>query len=691
MKYLISIVFAFIFFGVAIENVYASESGFVAEQRFGPTRYLFPTFVPSIQTMTPTIDAFRALPNININANQPEDLFVCRETYTFFVADTGNSRILAFSLDGFDGETTYIGEGTLVSPFGVAADADRIYVADAGLNEVVVFNRLSGEVELRISRPTEHRFGRDTSFTPRKIASDARGSIYVVSDNSPSGVMQFNANGEFLGFLGENHSSLGFISTLQRMIYTAEQRDRLIDVRPPSPTNLSINDYGMLLTVTTGVGDVGAKLFSMANEMLLRFPGSGFIDITTDSQGIIYLIHSSGPIALVTPTGNYLFYFNTRTLFFEKNGVTNVPVAIDVGQNGVIYALDRSLPAIIRFEPTEFGALALEASHLFSQGFFLAGNELWQEALELNATFNLAHQAVGFANFRQNNFEEALRQFRLSYTPIGYSNVVWHLRNLWLLDNLQYVILIFILFIFMNSVLNFYLRRKKLKHPVRIILENINSVSPFWLKRLGFELEGAFYFCRAPIDGVYEIKRNKMVGLATANFIFAVYLFIFILNAQITSFPFKFYTLYGFAPLPVIIAGASLPVILGIVSSFLISEIKDGEATFKQVYIIVACSLIPFTIFSFARAVFSNILTFYEMFFFNAFFIIGLAWTLFLVIAGLKEGYDYTLRGVFANLFQTIFVSACFIVVVAVSAMLVTQEFEFLRILIGEVAFRVQS
>ena len=93
MKYLISIVFALSVFGILVESVYASESGFVADQRFGPTRYLFPTFVPSTQTMTPTVDAFRALPNININANQPEDLFICRETYTFFVADTGNNLI----------------------------------------------------------------------------------------------------------------------------------------------------------------------------------------------------------------------------------------------------------------------------------------------------------------------------------------------------------------------------------------------------------------------------------------------------------------------------------------------------------------------------------------------------------------------------------------------------------------------
>ena len=95
-------------------------------------------------------------------------------------------------------------------------------------------------------------------------------------------------------------------------------------------------------------------------------------------------------------------------------------------------------------------------------------------------------------------------------------------------------------------------------------------------------------------------------------------------------------------------------------------------------------------LFSFGRAIISNVLTFYEMFVFQMMFTVGVCWTLFLIIAGLKEGYDYTVRGIAKNLFLTVFTSSCMIIVLFVSAMLFLQEVEFVRTLIGEVSARVQ-
>jgi len=636
-----------------------------------------------------TIDAFRPLHNINLDVHNPEDFFICRETYTFFIADTGNGRIVQFYVES--GETRYIGEGELSQPFGVAVDATRIYVADAGLNEVVVFNRHTGAVELRISRPTALIFGQTTGFTPRKIGSDARGSIYVVSDNSPNGVMQFNANGEFLGFLGENWASLGWISTLQRIFYTETQRDQLIDVRPPSPTNLTINRDGLLLTATTGMGDTGIKKFSTAGSLLLNLPNPWYMDIVTDSRNNMFILHQAGLIEIFDMHGDFLFYFNTSSMFFEMDGVTRNPVAIDVGPTGTIYLLDRDLAAITRYQPTEFGNLVLDASYYFAQGMFLEGESLWQEVLEVSATFNMAHAALGFANFRQDNFEDALELFRQSYAVIGYSRVTWHLRNEWLLNNLQYVLLILVILVLANNALKWFLRRKKLMHPFRVFGGKIANASPPWLRRLGREMKGALYFCRHPMDGVYEIKHNNMVGFKTATLIYAVYLFIFVLNTQITSFTFTFFIYFSFTPLPLIIVAASIPIILGIITSFLVSDINEGEATFRQVYIIVACAMIPFTLLSFSRAVISNVLTLYELFIFQMLLYVGIGWTLFLILAGLKEAYNYNVRGIAKNVALSLFASACFIVVAAVAAMLVTQELEFLRILMGEVAFRVQS
>ena len=319
------------------------------------------------------------------------------------------------------------------------------------------------------------------------------------------------------------------------------------------------------------------------------------------------------------------------------------------------------------------------------------GEALWREVIENNAMFTMAHFALGFAEFRHENFSIARDLFRVSIAPGGYSDVLWHLRNEWFLTNLQYVLLAIIILIFANKILNFVLRKKKLKHPLKILGEKIAKVSPRWLKQFGREIKGAFYFCRHPFDAVYEIKRNGLVSFKTATVIYVIYVILFVANTQITNFIFRFRMFFTFMPLPLIIVGAVLPIALLVIASFLVSDINEGEATFKQVYTIVACALIPFMLFSFARAIISNALTFNETFIFQFLLYIGIAWTAILIILGLKEGYNYSGRGITKNLFLTAFTSVCMIVVMAVAAMLVTQEIEFLRILMGEVAFRVQS
>jgi len=670
--------------------VYAFED-FEQEFRFTDNHSLFTTFVggPGLYTFS-SMNAFMPQQNINLDVHNPEDFFICQETYTFFVADTGNGRVLHFNPR--TGESVSIGEGLLSSPFGVSVDAARIYIADAGLNEVVVLNRETHEVELRITRPESLVFGRATGFTPRKIGTDARGSIYVVSDNSPNGIMQFNGNGEFLGFVGENHAFVGFISRIQRMFFTQAQRDQLIDLRPPSPINLHVTHDGLLLTTTVGLGDTGVKKFSTAGSLLTHFPSPWVIDVVTDARDNQFMINQFGTVIVFDSQGLYLFSFSTSTVFFEMDGITRNPVAIGVGPTGTIYLLDRELSAFTNYAPTYFGNLVLDASYYLARGMFLEGEELWRRVVEETATFYIGHWALGFAEFRHENFETALDLFRLSYETLGHSRVQWHLRNEWILANLQYVLLALIIIYFVNKVFNFILRRKKMQHPLRILGRKIASVSPEWLRQFGREIKGAFYFLIHPFDAVYEIKRKELVSFKTATVIYLIYIFIFVLNnTQFTNFIFWFYMLFSGLPLPIMIIGGLFPIALLVVASFLVSDINEGEATFKQVYTVVACALIPYTLFTFSRAILSNILTMNEAFLHRFILYVGLGWTVVLIVVGLKEAYNYSGREILKNLFLTAFTSACIIVVIAVAAMLVTQEIEFLRILMGEVAFRVQS
>jgi hypothetical protein len=56
---------------------------------------------------------------------------------------------------------------------------------------------------MRIARPTDVYFGSGV-YKPRKVALDRFGNLYVVSEGTNEGIIQFNLKGEFGGFFGAN-------------------------------------------------------------------------------------------------------------------------------------------------------------------------------------------------------------------------------------------------------------------------------------------------------------------------------------------------------------------------------------------------------------------------------------------------------------------------------------------------------
>jgi hypothetical protein len=132
-----------------------------------------------------------------------------------------------------------------------------------------------------------------------------------------------------------------------------------------------------------------------------------------------------------------------------------------------------------------------------------------------------------------------------------------------------------------------------------------------------------------------------------------------------------------------------LPFALGITASYLVSEINDGQAKLREVYIIVAYSLVPYILITPCAAIISNALTFNESFLYDLSLLAATGWSAFLIVSGLKEAYDYPMGGIVKNLLQTAFTVACMIVVTAVAGMLVTQEWTFIQIIFREVAMRV--
>lgn len=642
--------------------------------QLGAAASIFPTFVdgPGYAQM-PSLDAYQAMDSLRLDAQTPMDLAVDREASRLYVADGAGGQVLCLDTEGR--QLGVYGQGILKAPEGVFVAGGLLYVADSGQAKVLVFHLADGALALSITRPQVASFGKSTGFLPRKIAADSRGNIYVVSDNSPNGVMQFNPQGQFSGFTGANAAQLGWVTTLQRLLYTEAQKAQLLQVLPPTPTNLEISAEGLLYTATNGTRP-GIKKFSTAGIALMspQIRSSAIVDFVLDAIGNVYAVDAQGNIHITDAQGNRVFRFATMAPGRDVRGASRNPVAIGLGQDHTLYVLDRQHASILRYVPTDFGAQVLSALSTYSQGLYLQGEEAWRAIWQRNSSFLLAHRALAQASLKRGEVHQALSEFRLGEDEQGYSEAFWHVRSQWIAEHsLQVVLALAGL-----MLVRFVYKKWRGKAGKKELIKSGGLIA---------QLRFARFFAFHPIDSVYDIKTYRRGDVPGAMAWFILFLLSQVLTAWLTAYLFggegeERFRLVG------LLFGAAWPFLLATVCSYLVSAISDGEASLRQVFVVVCYSLVPCTLLLPLAALLSRILTLNEGFLYDLIRLAAFVWTALLLLVGLKEAYAYRVRELVKNLLLTAFSMASAITALGVVAMLLTQEVSFLQRLVSEVMTR---
>ena len=135
-----------------------------------------------------------------LGIDNAQDLYV--RDHTVYVADSGNQRILV--LDTANDTATAVGEGLLTEPKGVAADEEgRIYVADPGAGLAFRFSpRRAARASIRASQHPELR--EKHPVFPAENRGRGQRRVYIISEDSKTGIIHMDGTGEFLGFFASN-------------------------------------------------------------------------------------------------------------------------------------------------------------------------------------------------------------------------------------------------------------------------------------------------------------------------------------------------------------------------------------------------------------------------------------------------------------------------------------------------------
>lgn len=428
------------------------------------------------------------------NMSSPQGLTVVGRN--IYVCDTGNNRILVFERDDADTIVLVrtiekIKGGTDVktfnSPSDVAVTDDGfIFVADTN-NQRVVKMDMDLNYVMEFTKPTDATYNQDQDFLPTKIAVDTAGRVYCVATNVNRGLIKFENDGVFSGYVGATPVTFDWMDYIWKRLATQAQRAQMENFVPTEYDNLYMDYEGFIYVCTTHVEeddlDSGSakpirKLNMMGSNILVEngeyyvvgdlYTGEGggmkgpslFVDVTTMENDVYFgLDKTRGRIFAYDDQGRLLYCFGGRG---NMNGYFKLPAALDhMGHD--LFVLDATDSSITLFTPTEYGNLMFDAIEQFQDGLYEESGESWQQVMNLNGNCDLAYIGIGRSLLRQERYREAMDYFELKYDRENYSKAFKQYRKEWVEDHIVIIFVVVFLLLFIPMAIG---RVKKIKWEI---------------------------------------------------------------------------------------------------------------------------------------------------------------------------------------------------------------------------------
>jgi tetratricopeptide (TPR) repeat protein len=627
-----------------------------------------------------TQDAYTPIGEFTLPVSAPEDMYVAPDGY-MYLADTGDGRIL--KLKDFE-IVTSIGEGILENPTGIFVDDQgTMYVADSKKNEVFIFDR-DGNLLTRFGRPGEPLFGIDAEFLPRKIEVDARKNLYIVSEGSVNGLVQMNMDGNFIGYFASNQATMSFKMILQRLFLSKEQLAQFIKNTAASPSNLFIDDQGLVYTITAGTTrHKSIRKFTVSGKNIFpdTYDALNFRDINVSSDGLVIAVDAEGEVFEYDSMGMLLFYFDAHDYGEQRLGTLQNPTAIGRYQD-FIYILDKDKNAIVAYQTTTFSRTVHEGVSLYTDGYYSEAKPYFEDVLNRNGSFILAYQAIGDAYFKEQSYPAALEYYRYGIDRTGYSEAFWELRNLFLQNWLGTGILGLTGFLIIMGILSRLDRRFGWFNPARNWFGNLTRF------KLIDDFVFLFRFIKQPVDSFYYIKKNLRGSLLFAAVIYVWVVIARVVSLYITGFIFNKYESLSRIHVENEVTLVVLLIVIWNTANYLVSTISDGEGRIRDVVIGSAYSLFPYALLVLPIALVSNVLTLNEVFIYSFSTQIMYFWMALMLFLMVKEIHNYSFWETIRNILITLFTMALFVLTGYILYVLFNQLFNFISALIQEFGLR---
>ncbi|MGI6726055.1 MAG: hypothetical protein ACOX62_07660 [Christensenellales bacterium] len=424
----------------------------------------------------------------------PGSLFVDKDR--LYIVDTGNHRIIQLLRDGdayrqervinsfYEGNTAH----TFNTPGDIFVTANgELFIADTGNQRVVKLDQ-SLKLLMTITKPTDETFDQRLAFMPTRVVADMTGRAFVLIRNMNKGMAKFESDGQFTGFIGAMPVSYSITDQIWRLLSTREQRAQQASFVPTEFDNMYIDSKGFIYSVTTTFQEYDLlwdnarpirKLNAVGSDILVKngeFPPIGdvdwgsaagyngpsrFSDITVlDNEVYVALDKIRGRLFGYDDQGRNLWIFGG-----SGNMAGYFRNAASIEHDGYdLLVLDSLEGSVTIFEPTEYGRLIYQATEQYYSGQYSLSADTWQKVLQLNGNFELAYIGVGRALMRAENYEEAMRYFKLANDEANYSKAFQEQRKIWVEQNIVWIFIVIALALLVPLMVG---RIRKIKEELR--------------------------------------------------------------------------------------------------------------------------------------------------------------------------------------------------------------------------------
>ncbi len=413
------------------------------------------------------------------NFRDPQGVFV--RDNRVYVCDSGNNRIVLLEVknDGtfalvktvssvlIDGE-----ESALNYPMDIyETEEGDIFICDTNNQRILRLDR-DWNYLTSILKPVDESIGAASEFLPAKLVVDLAGRVFVQARNVNKGLMEFDRNGVFTGYMGANKVHVNPIDYVWKLLSTQAQRARMDLFVPTEYNNLAIDADGFVYVTNSNSWYVASirRLNAMGQDILIRngyeapvgdlsfgnaagiSGASKFIDVAplaNDSYACLDRVR--GRIFMYDFQGNMLYAFGG---IGNYEGYFLQPVAVEkMGYS--LFVLDSRSAALTRFDLTTYGSLINEALDEYKAGRYDVSADKWEQVLKMNGNYDLAYIGIGRAALRQGDYEKAMRYYKLKRNDNGYGKAFQLYRKQWMEENLWKILLIIAIVIIVPKLVKF--------------------------------------------------------------------------------------------------------------------------------------------------------------------------------------------------------------------------------------------